>query len=305
MVLMLALSTILAITISNRLTRPLKYIQDSLRSVQIGALSKPIEYNGSDEIGDLVKEYNKKVEELQINAEQLAKSERESAWREMAKQVAHEIKNPLTPMKLSIQHLKRSINLADDDSKEKLDRVTKSLIDQIDALTQIANEFSNFAKMPKASENEIDLTEILRNAATVFEDTDEYDFELEIDASKPAWIWADKDLLLRVFNNLIKNATQAVRRQDEFDRKGTVTLALEESADNYIVAIKDNGLGISDDVKEKLFVPYFTTKSTGTGLGLAMSKQIIENHGGSIWFDSKVGEGTTFFVSLKKYAKRS
>ena len=208
-------------------------------------------------------------------------------------------------MKLSIQHLKRSINLADDDSKEKLDRVTKSLIDQIDALTQIANEFSNFAKMPKASENEIDLTEILRNAATVFEDTDEYDFELEIDASKPAWIWADKDLLLRVFNNLIKNATQAVRRQDEFDRKGTVTLALEESADNYIVAIKDNGLGISDDVKEKLFVPYFTTKSTGTGLGLAMSKQIIENHGGSIWFDSKVGEGTTFFVSLKKYAKRS
>ncbi len=108
-----------------------------------------------------------------------------------------------------------------------------------------------------------------------------------------------------MFNNLIKNATQAVRRQDEFDRKGTVTLALEESADNYIVAIKDNGLGISDDVKEKLFVPYFTTKSTGTGLGLAMSKQIIENHGGSIWFDSKVGEGTTFFVSLKKYAKRS
>lgn len=304
MVLMLALSTILAITISNRLTRPLKYIQDSLRSVQIGSLSKPIEYNGSDEIGDLVKEYNKKVDELQINAEQLAKSERESAWREMAKQVAHEIKNPLTPMKLSIQHLKRSINLADDDSKEKLDRVTKSLIDQIDTLTQIANEFSNFAKMPKASENEIDLTEILRNAATVFEDKDEYNFELEIDSSKPAWIWADKDLLLRVFNNLIKNATQAVRRQDEFDKKGTVTLALEESADNYIVAIKDNGAGISDEVKEKLFVPYFTTKSTGTGLGLAMSKQIIENHGGSIWFDSKVGEGTTFFVSLKKHLKR-
>lgn len=303
MVLMLALSTILAITISNRLTRPLKYIQDSLRNVQIGAMSKPLEYNGSDEIGDLVKEYNKKVEELQINAEQLAKSERESAWREMAKQVAHEIKNPLTPMKLSIQHLKRSINLADDDSKEKLDRVTKSLIDQIDALTQIANEFSNFAKMPKASENEIDLTEVLRNAATVFEDTDEYDFELELHSSKAAWIWADKDLLLRVFNNLIKNATQAVRRQDEFDRKGLVTVALEESADNFIVAIKDNGAGIPDEVKEKLFVPYFTTKSTGTGLGLAMSKQIIENHGGSIWFDSKVGEGTTFFVSLKKHKK--
>ncbi|MBI3136308.1 MAG: GHKL domain-containing protein [Bacteroidetes bacterium] len=303
MVLMLALSTILAITISNRLTRPLKYIQDSLRSIQIGAVSKPIEYSGSDEIGELVREYNKKVEELQINAEQLAKSERESAWREMAKQVAHEIKNPLTPMKLSIQHLKRSINLADDDSKEKLERVTKSLIDQIDALTQIANEFSNFAKMPKAAEHELDLTEILRNEATVFEDTDEYDFNVQVDFTKPAWVWADKDLLLRVFNNLIKNATQAVYQLDEFDHKGKVEVALEETADYFIVSIKDNGAGISEEARDKIFVPYFTTKSTGTGLGLAMSKQIIENHGGKIWFDSKPGEGTTFYVSLKKHKK--
>lgn len=303
MVLMLALSIILAITISNRLTRPLKYIQESLRNVQIGAQSKPIEYSGTDEIGELVKEYNKKVEELQINAEQLAKSERESAWREMAKQVAHEIKNPLTPMKLSIQHLKRSINLADDDSRQKLERVTKSLIDQIDALTQIANEFSNFAKMPKAAEHEVDLSEVLRNAATVFEDTDEYDFEMQVDSSKPAWTWADKDLLLRVFNNLIKNATQAVRQQDEFDKKGKVRLELEETADYFIVSVKDNGPGISDEAKENIFIPYFTTKSTGTGLGLAMSKQIIENHDGKIWFDTKLGEGTTFYVSLKKHKK--
>ena len=305
MVLMLALSTILAITLSNRLTRPLKYIQDSLRSIQIGAVYKPIEYAGSDEIGELVKEYNKKVEELQINAEQLAKSERESAWREMAKQVAHEIKNPLTPMKLSIQHLKRSVQLADEDSKEKLDRVTKSLIDQIDALTQIANEFSNFAKMPKAAENEIDLAELLHAAATVFEENDEYELELQVDRSKPAIVWADKDLMLRVFNNLIKNATQAVKPQDEQDTyNGKVIVALEETADYFIVVVKDNGAGISDKEKEKIFVPYFTTKSTGTGLGLAMSKQIVENHGGKIWFESKPGEGTTFYVSLKRHGKR-
>ncbi|MBK9190420.1 MAG: GHKL domain-containing protein [Crocinitomicaceae bacterium] len=303
MVFMLALSVILAITLSNRLTRPLKYIQDSLRSVQIGSASKPIEYSGSDEIGELVKEYNKKVEELQINAEQLAKSERESAWREMAKQVAHEIKNPLTPMKLSIQHLKRSINLADDDSKEKLERVTKSLIDQIDALTQIANEFSNFAKMPKASENELDLKEILRNAATVFADSDEYEFSIELESDKPAIIWADKDLLLRVFNNLIKNATQAVKPQEDFEGSGKVEVSLEETADYFVVAIKDNGIGISDSQREKIFVPYFTTKSTGTGLGLAMTKQIIENHGGKIWFESIPGEGTTFYVSLKKHRR--
>jgi len=306
MVLMLTFSTILAITISNRLTRPLKYIQDSLRNVQIGSVSKPIQYSGTDEIGELVREYNKKVEELQINAEQLAKSERESAWREMAKQVAHEIKNPLTPMKLSIQHLKRSINLADDESKEKLERVTKSLIEQIDALTQIANEFANFAKMPKANEYEIDLVEILKNSATVFEDRDEHEFSLRIDLAKPALIWADKDLLLRVFNNLIKNATQAIRNVDaqETGRTGLVEIVLEETADYYTVMIKDNGAGISEKEKEKIFVPYFTTKSTGTGLGLAMSKQIVENLGGQIWFDSFPGEGTTFFVSFKKLDKK-
>lgn len=303
MVLMLALSTILAITISNRLTRPLKYIQDSLKSMQIGAVSKPIEYSGSDEIGELVKEYNKKLEELQINAEQLARSERESAWREMAKQVAHEIKNPLTPMKLSIQHLKRSVNMADEDSKEKMERVTKSLIEQIDALTQIANEFSNFAKMPKPSESELDLTEILRNAATVFEETDECEFGIQMDVPKPALIWGDKDLLLRVFNNLIKNAMQAVKSYEERDETGKIDLELEETADYYVVTIRDNGGGIPDAAREKIFVPYFTTKSTGTGLGLAMSKQIIENQGGEIWFETEAGKGTVFFVSLKKLKK--
>ena len=300
MVLMLALSTILAITVSNRLTRPLKYIQESLKSVQIGSVSKPILYSGTDEIGELVKEYNKKVEELQINAEQLAKSERESAWREMAKQVAHEIKNPLTPMKLSIQHLKRSINLADEESKEKMERMTSSLIEQIDALSQIANAFSNFAKMPKANEVELDLIEILKNSIAVFEDQDEYDLALILDQKKEAIIWADKNLLLRVFNNLIKNATQAIRNVKAQGRKGNIRIELEETADYFVVMIKDNGIGISDEQKEKIFVPYFTTKSTGTGLGLAMSQQIIENLGGKIWFESVAEEGATFYISFKK-----
>ena len=199
MVLMLAVSTILAITVSNRLTRPLKYIQDSLRNVQIGSTNKPIEYEGTDEIGQLVREYNIKVGELQKNAETMAKSERESAWREMAKQVAHEIKNPLTPMKLSIQHLKRSVKVADEESAEKLDRVSKSLIEQIDALTKIANEFSNFAKMPKANESELDLTEIVKSAVATFSEYDEHSVELKVDLEDDGTIWADKDLLLRVF----------------------------------------------------------------------------------------------------------
>lgn len=296
MVLMLAISTILSITVSNQLTRPLKYIQDSLKTVQIGAVSKPIDYDGTDEIGELVKEYNKMVEELQQNAEVLAKSEREGAWREMAKQVAHEIKNPLTPMKLSIQHLKRSINLADEESKSKMDKVTISLIEQIDALTQIANEFSNFAKMPKAEEAELDLIQVIQSCTAVFSEYDQHEFELEIIPNK-AIVWADKDLLLRVFNNLVKNAIQSVKAGET----GQIHVQLIEQEEDYLVQVRDNGKGISEEEKEKIFVPYFTTKSTGTGLGLAMSKQIVESMEGKIWFESEQGVGTTFFVSFPKY----
>lgn len=299
MVLMLAISTILAITVSNRLTRPLKYIQDSLKSVQIGSTNKPIAYEGTDEIGELVREYNIKVGELQKNAEALAKSERESAWREMAKQVAHEIKNPLTPMKLSIQHLKRSVKVADDESSEKLDRVSKSLIEQIDALTKIANEFSNFAKMPKPNESELSLADTVESAVAVFSEYDEHEIELTNTLKESAIIWADKDLLLRVFNNLIKNAIQASPPEES----AQVNIEITESADFYQVSVTDYGKGIEDDAKERIFVPYFTTKSKGTGLGLAMSKQIIENMKGNIWFESKVNEGTTFFVSFPKMNK--
>lgn len=297
MVLMLAISTILAITVSNRLTRPLKYIQESLKGVQIGSKYEPIEYDGQDEIGELVKEYNLKVEELQASVEALAKTERESAWREMAKQVAHEIKNPLTPMKLSIQHMKRTVKVADEESNEKLDRVSKSLIEQIDALTTIANEFSNFAKMPKPNETELNLVELIKNAVAVFKQGGEdFEVDLNIEVEEDAIIWADKDLLLRVFNNLIKNATQAIAP----DEKGDIRVTLVQKGSQFIVGVKDNGVGIEEEAKERIFVPYFTTKSTGTGLGLAMSKQIVESMNGNIWFDSEVNVGTTFYVSFPR-----
>jgi len=297
MVLMLAISIILAITLSNRLTFPLKYIQESLRNVHLGSKSKAIEYDGTDEIGELVKEYNKKVDELQQSAEQLAKSERESAWREMAKQVAHEIKNPLTPMKLSIQHMKRSIEVKDNDSQDKLNKVTASLIEQIDALTKIANEFSNFAKMPKAVEDKVDLINVINNAYAVFSDSNDHQIELINHIVGDAFVWADKALLLRVFNNLIKNAIQAIPPTEE----GLIKIILSEENGSYTIEVRDNGVGISEKQTESIFTPYFTTKSTGTGLGLAMTKQIIENIKGHIWFKSKPNKGTSFFVSLPKY----
>jgi len=297
MVLMLAISTILAIVLSNKLTSPLKFIQDSLNKVQLGSSNNEIEYEGTDEIGDLVQEYNRKVAELQESAAQLAKNERESAWREMAKQVAHEIKNPLTPMKLSIQHMKRSIEVKDDASQNKLNRVTASLIEQIDALTKIANEFSNFAQMPKAVEQETNLTTILENAYSVFAQHENYQIEFNNLINIDAIIWADKTLCLRVFNNLIKNAIQAIPSTEE----GLIKINLSEENEFYLVEIRDSGVGISDEQVAKIFVPYFTTKSTGTGLGLAMSKQIIENMKGQIYFKSTIGKGTSFFVSFPKY----
>lgn len=299
MVFMLAFSTILSISVSNSLVQPLKYIQESLKSVQIGAASKPIEYSREDEIGELVKAYNKKVEELQKNAEVLAKSERESAWREMAKQVAHEIKNPLTPMKLSIQHLTRSVKLADEASEEKLQRISRSLIEQIDALTKIANEFSNFAKMPRAKEIELDLSEVLKNTVAVFGEHENAEIKLEIETTEEPIIWADKDLLLRVFNNLVKNALQAVPK----GKDAYIMITLTAHEDRFEVSVKDNGKGIKPEEREKIFVPYFTTKSKGTGLGLAMSKQIIESMKGTIDFETAVNEGTTFFVTFPKLKK--
>jgi len=296
MVLMLTIAIIIAITVSNRLTSPLKYIQESLNKVQFGTTNKTIEYDGSDEIGDLVQEYNRKVAELQESATQLAKSERESAWREMAKQVAHEIKNPLTPMKLSIQHMKRSLEVKDEAAQIKLNKVTASLIEQIDALTKIANEFSNFAKMPKAVEERVNLVVIVENAYSVFSKSSEYQIEFNNLIGDEAIIWADKTLCLRVFNNLIKNAIQAIPQTEE----GLLKIFLSEEDDHYLVEIRDNGIGISEDQAEKIFVPYFTTKSTGTGLGLAMSKQIIENMHGTISFKTKPNIGTSFFVTFPK-----
>ena len=300
MVLMLAISTILAIILSNKLTSPLKFIQDSLNKVQFGSANNEIKYEGTDEIGDLVQEYNRKVAELQESAAQLAKNERESAWREMAKQVAHEIKNPLTPMKLSIQHMKRSIEVKDEASQNKLNRVTASLIEQIDALTKIANEFSNFAQMPKAVEEETSLTTILENAFSVFAQHDDYQIEFNNLIDSEAVIWADKTLCLRVFNNLIKNAIQAIPSNEE----GLIKINLSEENEFYKVEIRDSGVGISDEQVSKIFVPYFTTKSTGTGLGLAMSKQIIENMKGQIYFKSTIGKGTSFFVSFPKHTTK-
>lgn len=295
--LLLAVSVVLAISLSSWLTAPLRLLQDSFSKLRFDKTNQQLTYAKDDEIGDLVKEYNGKLLELEKTADQLAKSERESAWREMAKQVAHEIKNPLTPMKLSAQQLMRTFEADDPNAKAKITKVAQSMIEQIDALTTIANEFAHFAKMPAPKMETIDLIPILENVVEVNR-IETCDFEIELSLTS-ALILGDKDQMLRTFNNLIKNAIQAIPA----DKQGCINIRVTNEASSLHVEMEDNGIGILPDEQSKLFVPYFTTKSSGTGLGLAMVKQIIENHTGTISFQSTPKSGTIFTIVLPMLRK--
>lgn len=293
--LLFLISTIIAVFFANYISEPVRMIKNKISALQLGQSYDLLEWESNDEIGALVYEYNKKVIELERNAARLVKSERESAWREMAKQVAHEIKNPLTPMKLSIQQLERVSKDNPNDLKERIERTAKTLVEQIDTLTKIADEFSNFAKMPKAQDIEVNLIPIIETTLDLYKEEDIL-ISIDNNCNDKAIIIADKDQLSRVFNNLIKNAIQAI--PSTIEGKINVTISLKEN--NYLVEIKDNGSGISDDKKDKIFVPNFTTKSTGMGLGLAMVKNIIENANGSIWFETKEEIGTSFYIKFPK-----
>ncbi len=293
--LLLALSILSALFISSWLTAPLRLLKDNVSRLKLGALNEPIFYGKDDEIGALVTAYNAKLEELEFTASQLARSERESAWREMAKQVAHEIKNPLTPMKLSVQQLERSYDPNDPQNAARISKVTSSLVEQIDALTRIANEFSQFAQMPLPNETKVDLIDLIEKVVAVFEETSQGGISF-IHPSEGVYIQADKDQIIRVFNNLIKNAVQAITTERIFQ----IQISLIVENHHVEVSIADTGSGIPKEEQEMIFVPHFTTKSSGSGLGLAMVKQIIENHRGRISFESNLMTGTTFKIILPK-----
>lgn len=298
-VLLLLISILLAVIVSSSITRPLENISKKFSLVNLDAKNEPIEWDANDEIGGLVKEYNKMILQIEESASIMAQSERESAWREMARQIAHEIKNPLTPMKLGIQHLQRAIQERPEDVIELATKVSKTMIEQIENLADIANAFSSFAKMPTANKEVVNLIEILQNVVDLFQRSEEsiLSFDKSFDE---ALIYADKHQLLSVFNNLIKNALQAT--EETLEAKVSIELSIEGLS--FKIKIKDNGVGISQDKKHKVFVPNFTTKSSGTGLGLAISKQIVENSQGSIWFESKENYGTTFCVILPRYLEK-
>jgi two-component system nitrogen regulation sensor histidine kinase NtrY len=282
-----------AVIIARQITNPLNFIQQSLSKTIYGKKNEPINWDRDDEIGALVKEYNKMIAALEHSAHRLAQSERESAWREMAKQVAHEIKNPLTPLKLGLQLLEKSWREKDPKFDQKFERFSKSFVEQIESLSSIASEFSAFAKMPDTRMERFNIFDALNQAVIIFKQMD----NITISYNPPGtgfFIHADRDQLLRCFNNLLKNAIEATPH----DRMGNIDITYEINDTHILLLLTDNGNGIPENMREKIFEPNFTTKSSGTGLGLAFVKNSIENAGGKVWFKTVQDQGTTFYLSL-------
>lgn len=286
------ISGLLTVFITQWITRTFNVVIDRFDKVNLTE-NELIDWPYEDEIGLLVREYNKMVRKVEENALLLAQSEREGAWREMAKQVAHEIKNPLTPMKLNIQYLQQALKIDQPNVKELAMRVSQSLIEQIDNLSYIANEFSSFAKMPEAKPEALDLNDILERAVAMY--PDEADVKVNFNKFKePLIVYSDRSQLSRVFSNLLENATQAIPD----DALGIINVSLTVDGNNALISVTDNGKGVSKEIADKIFQPYFTTRSSGTGLGLAMTKKIIESWQGKIWFDTEEEKGTTFYILL-------
>jgi nitrogen fixation/metabolism regulation signal transduction histidine kinase len=283
----------LAIAVANSITRPLSELGEKLKKFSIGKKNEPIQWGINDEIGALINDYNAMIDKLEDSAQILALTERDLAWREMAKQVAHEIKNPLTPMKLSIQYLQSGIHTSPEKLKQLVGRVSHTLIEQIDNLSNIASEFSNFAKMPQAENEKVLLNDVVASVHDLFRKREDMDIHLYVPI-QDIYVFADRNQLVRVLNNVVKNAIQAIPEE----RRGRIDISLLKRDDKAIISIMDNGSGIPNDMRDRVFSPNFTTKSSGTGLGLAICANIVETFNGKIYFATNPEEGTTFFIEI-------
>jgi two-component system, NtrC family, nitrogen regulation sensor histidine kinase NtrY len=283
-----------AVFISGRLTSPLMMLGEGLASVEVGRKSEHLSYSGHDEIGELVRQYNRMVDEIDESSRKLANSEREYAWREMAKQIAHEIKNPLTPMKLNIQQLYKAWNDKVPDFETKLEQFTRNQIEYIDSLSSIASAFSSFAKLPGSNPVEINLLDQVRVVLDLFRETDNVNFHVNWPRESKIMIYIDKEHLNGVFSNLIKNGIQSIPP----GLSGMINVNFDIKGDKVITSVSDNGSGIPEELKKKLFTPNFTTKSSGMGLGLSIVKRYVENANGRVWFESEIDKGTVFYVEL-------
>lgn len=277
------------------MTAPISMLNEKMRHFEIGAKDNHIDYPYHDELGALVERYNMLVDRVEESAEKLANAEREGAWRTMARQIAHEINNPLTPMKLSVQKLQRLRGTEQFDAY--FAKATPMLISEIDNLAHIAQSFSAFAKQPDVVTTRVDIADKLSHVITLQRANDEQIPVRYVGADSGIMVLADQEQISQVFVNIIRNALQALEGRKDADI--IIVLNAMYSDKEVQISISDNGPGIPSELREKIFRPNFTTKSNGNGLGLAISKHIVEGSGGQITFETSE-KGTTFYVYLKK-----
>jgi two-component system, NtrC family, nitrogen regulation sensor histidine kinase NtrY len=289
---MLLIAFALAYFLASYITKSLKTISDKINETSLNQKNEKIVIEAnSREINSLIKAYNDMVDKLEESATMLAQSEREQAWREMAKQVAHEIKNPLTPMRLTVQSFERKFNPEDPDLKQKLNDYSKTLIQQIDTMSSVASAFSNFASMPAQQNETLNVVEVVEFSLDIFNE-DYIVFESD---SAEIITKMDRTQLVRIITNLVKNAIQAIPEEQV---EKSIIVAVKQVENDVNITVKDNGIGIETENIEYIFEPKFTTKTSGMGLGLGIIKNIIENYKGTITFETEYGKGTTFTVSL-------
>ena len=274
-IVMMVLAFVLSGLVAERVTKPLQMVNDKLRMMRFGGKNEKIVYNHKDEVGMLVQEYNNMVDKLDESIEQLSRSERENAWREMARQIAHEIKNPLTPMKLNIQFMLRSLQMEDPEKfKQRFRDISGMLIEQIDNMAAIASAFSDFAKISVAHSEIFEIDELVKNCTLLFKNNVDV---LECEANSGVRIFADKEQMRRVIINLLKNAEQSIPD----GRPGKIKVTVRKVDHKVEVRVKDNGCGVPEEIRKKIFEPNFTTKSSGSGLGLAICRRIVAQN--SLW----------------------
>lgn len=289
---MFFLAIILAYILSSYVTNTIHLISERIQKININQKNEKIKVeNASYEIEALVSSYNNMVDKLEESAEKLAQSQREMAWREMARQVAHEIKNPLTPMKLTVQSFERRFNPEDPKVNEKIKDFCDTLVQQIDTMSAVASAFSNFASMPAQENTTLNVVKVVQLALEIFNE----DF-IRFESSEEEIIAKfDRSQIIRIITNLVKNAIQAIPNYEPFPR---ILVKIEKIGKEVLIRISDNGTGIPEDIQDKVFEPKFTTKSSGMGLGLAIIKNMIEGYGGTIYFETILEKGTTFYVKL-------
>jgi two-component system, NtrC family, nitrogen regulation sensor histidine kinase NtrY len=296
LIILLLITSVIAYLLARYLSKRIKLLSDKMQQFDLQKSEQYafINWQYDDELKPLIENYNVMVAKVEQSAKELADNQRDSAWREMAKQVAHEIKNPITPIRLTLQQLQRSIENDSPNVINLTQRAITTIIEQIDSLNQIASNFSKFGQMPPSVPSTFVLNELLQNAVYIYLQSAENVQIIYTPCAEQVTVHLDKDQMKRILNNLIANAIQAIPAEQD----GLIVVKHELQGHTNLITVTDNGKGIAPSEFNKIFHPYFTTKTSGTGLGLAMSKDIVEKNGGKIWFTSQEGKGTTFYLSF-------